>query len=516
MKKGQHNLPVFTIEGTDYLVDVMNNKFIQKLNKSNTISFRKLEYHGTYYTLEGYAKERLKIPQLIELDPVGMAKKYNLSLEKLAGKSDFDLRADTERFHHRITAGNLPVIEIMGHNYFIDLRMEELRLTSDFSVKIELPDKRHPDTGEYNFYYQPATNQVVEIDPHISCLPTGIVKIKLPNDRQLDIVPELRASGQDLKDYFMKFPFPKKPIATVIPLSETELVENIKFNKETVRSYLNQKTGVKIIDPYLVQAVENREYKLPVIPIMGTEFLVDVIKGEFREKANESNAFSFYYLQYKGTHYILDYNESIKNPIFGNGKNLIQIPQLIDIDPEGMAIKYDLLPEQLKGKSDFDIRVDQDQYYHRVILDRLPVIGFYPDTYFVDLAYGKLHLTTDESVTLNIRGKEDEATSEYIFYYEHHKRKIVEFPTDAPDFPIGVLKVQLPDNYKLDPVFMARMENRDVKDYLMKTPFQSQLEAKQLDLSENEIKELKNKARTHNPDDLLRKNRESNGKGYHI
>jgi hypothetical protein len=181
----------------------------------------------------------VRIPQLIEIDPEGMAKKYNLSVKDLDGKTDFDLIVDQKIYQERLYRGKPPVIDIEGDRFFVDMRWDELRWVKDISKRIVLRDHRDESTGKYCFYYNQATKQVETISSTITRLPAGVVKVELPEDEVLDpyeaarvISFERKNIGEnEIKDFLMKVPFQKDLKATIIPHFEVERAEKIKVNE---------------------------------------------------------------------------------------------------------------------------------------------------------------------------------------------------------------------------------------------------------------------------------------------
>jgi hypothetical protein len=58
---------------------------------------------------------------MVVLDPVGMAAKYNLPLDSLDRKTDYDIIVDNELVQKRLN-GFLPVIDIAGHDFLCGLQ----------------------------------------------------------------------------------------------------------------------------------------------------------------------------------------------------------------------------------------------------------------------------------------------------------------------------------------------------------------------------------------------------------
>ena len=109
MEKTKRKLPVHTIEGTDFLVDIDKRSLIQVDDHNNTIDFIDLQDKGTHYEMLYDLRDKnsppgigpmddqmidVKIPPMVVLDPAGVADKYGLTVDELKGKADLDIMAD--------------------------------------------------------------------------------------------------------------------------------------------------------------------------------------------------------------------------------------------------------------------------------------------------------------------------------------------------------------------------------------------------------------------------------------
>jgi hypothetical protein len=90
---------------------------------------------------------------------------------------------------------------------------------------------------------------------------------------------------------------------------------------------------------------------LPVIHLEGTDFLVDLLRMEFRELTNPANRISFFELTDKGDHLVLHYNRNTRNAYRGTLPEkdkhrtvTIRIPPFKELDP--------FLFTLLKGRGD--------------------------------------------------------------------------------------------------------------------------------------------------------------------
>jgi hypothetical protein len=243
-------VPIFTIEGTSFVVDINKQVLRQTNDQENEISFiNHMQDHGTFYRLlydqdekraaeDLFDQNRVKvidIPQLTELDPEGMALKYQIPPEQLRGKSDFDVMVDQDALLRR-QQGILPQIDIAGEAFTIDLRLQELRNTQYFFPVISLKSFALIDDGSgYEAFYHPVIKQIVEIDPKLTEFPEGVIKIQIPNELGLDPVATARKYGIEEREVLRRYPIHKALKAAVIPLSETNIPGLIQRNREQLR-----------------------------------------------------------------------------------------------------------------------------------------------------------------------------------------------------------------------------------------------------------------------------------------
>ncbi|SDF45084.1 hypothetical protein SAMN05216464_11856 [Mucilaginibacter pineti] len=243
-------VPIFTIEGTSFLVDVHKQVLRQTNDQDNEISFiNNMQDHGTFYRLLYDPDEKcsaedlidqsrvkvIDIPPLTELDPEGMSVRYGIPENRLKGKTDFEVIVDQDWLKERQN-GVLPRINIAGEEFTIDLRLQELRHTKYFFPVISLKSFELTTDGEYyQAFYHPAMKQVVSIDPKLTEFPESIIQIRLPNELGLDPVATARRYGVDENDLLRRYP-PKKDLqAAVIPLADTGLPALIRQNREQLQ-----------------------------------------------------------------------------------------------------------------------------------------------------------------------------------------------------------------------------------------------------------------------------------------
>ncbi|MDB4921841.1 hypothetical protein [Mucilaginibacter sp.] len=243
-------VPLFTIEGTSFLVDIEKQVLRQTNDHANEISFiNDMQDHGAFYRLlydpdelraakDLFDQNRVKVidvPQMTDLDREGMAARYGLPPELVMGKSDFELIVDQEALDLRLK-GALPRIDIAGEGFIIDLRLQELRHAKNFHPVISLKSfGLSGDGSKYEAFYHPLLKQVVKIDPKLTEFPGSVVRIQIPNGTGLDPVAAARQYGMEERELLRRYPIQKELKAAVIPLSETHIPALIRRNREQLR-----------------------------------------------------------------------------------------------------------------------------------------------------------------------------------------------------------------------------------------------------------------------------------------
>src|SRR4051812_36378555 len=110
-------LPVYVIGDLPFVVDIKHDCLFVKGDRERMIRFEDLKYEGIGYLVTEelfpgifpgeYPWEY--IPDKIRLDPEGVSLKYNIPIEQLYGKRDFETLVDQEKYQYR-KEGRLPVV----------------------------------------------------------------------------------------------------------------------------------------------------------------------------------------------------------------------------------------------------------------------------------------------------------------------------------------------------------------------------------------------------------------------
>lgn len=226
----ERKLPVITIEGTDFIVDVENMLLSELERKPNSISiFHMKEVEGGYQFIYDKLERNIsiwstasemhvvvKIPELVKLDPVGMSDKYGVPIGELDTKTDFELMVDQEALKRRL-GGELPTIEILGDSFFVDIENDRFRPVGDAqSAGISITELEQYYNGEKEAYvipYNRETRTAEKLsDDEQSSIPVCVVPVRIPFELQLDPIGFHRRwygkeEAQFLKEYNVRLQF---------------------------------------------------------------------------------------------------------------------------------------------------------------------------------------------------------------------------------------------------------------------------------------------------------------------
>lgn len=241
----KRELPVYNIEGTDFEVDVVNLQLRQKANPGNVISLSDMRDVGDGYVFEYSPKEKnipilftddvltVKILELVQLDPAGMAQKYDHPLATIHTKTDFDLMVDQQAFSRRLM-GHLPTLDIAGQIFFVDIRMDMLRPKDDFlssGISFSEIDHYYDDMREeYIIPYNYKTHEFQEVDHTMTTIPPEVMIVSFPHESRLDPVGVNRSRCMGEKDGLKEVNLKSHFEAKLFSWKESGFIEAIKEN----------------------------------------------------------------------------------------------------------------------------------------------------------------------------------------------------------------------------------------------------------------------------------------------
>jgi len=148
-----------------------------------------------------------------------------------------------ELVKERLT-GKLPVIEVMGHTFFVDIRMGVIRPKDDFStLGVKFDDMEEDAKGMRYFLYNPNTHSIANIDlDRIKKIPTNVFPVKIPNEMDMDPIGFARNYGLDIDAFLLKHPPLDNLKAEVIDWNDTVFPGIVKGNnrKQDISAEQNQ------------------------------------------------------------------------------------------------------------------------------------------------------------------------------------------------------------------------------------------------------------------------------------
>lgn len=147
-------------------------------------------------------------------------------------KEVYDLRANK---------GILPTIDIAGHTFYVDIRMDKLRPKDDFLsngiVFSDIQNYYDEDKRAYTIPYNPKTHEFQEPDYRkIKELPKDLIAVRFPSERLLDRIGWNRQYGFELTHGLDKQGLKLQFEAKQIPWEKTFLVDLIKSNLKSEKN----------------------------------------------------------------------------------------------------------------------------------------------------------------------------------------------------------------------------------------------------------------------------------------
>lgn len=120
----------------------------------------------------------------------------------------------------RRLVGHLPIINICGQPFFIDIRAQQLRSVADYGKYLPFslmqPD---PMTHGRKFLYDPTASELYHPLDNDSDVPDKLVLIHLPFELQLDPIGVARMNGYDMDLALKMYPIQKELKAVVTELN---------------------------------------------------------------------------------------------------------------------------------------------------------------------------------------------------------------------------------------------------------------------------------------------------------
>ena len=386
----------------------------------------------------------------------------------------------------RLNKGILPTIDIAGHTFYVDLRMNKLRPKDDFISKgidfTEIKDYYDRDRRAFVIPYNPTKREFQQDDvSKMTELPTDIIIVQFPNQYELDIVGWNRKHDNSLTDQDVKQMHFE---ARTLPWIDTNVIEHIKRN---VAEQLQPKEEYIVNQPKynLYKIPTDTQRGLPTHKVFGTEFIVDVNQLELREKANPKNVISLSDMEEKAVQgYRLWYSPNTKGltTYAEPGVKLAEIPDFVKLDPIGMAKKHNISEDKIDAMDDFKLMVDQDAFDKIAYKGIIPTIDIAGHTFYIDLFNDKLHPKDDiwsrGIIFSELKHYYSYKDDTYTIPYNQGTHTFQEVSLNVKEIPKDLIVVQIPGKRTLDPIGQNKTSDLNTSDYLKKNGVQLQFEAK--------------------------------------
>ncbi|SDG17319.1 hypothetical protein [Epilithonimonas hungarica] len=164
---------------------------------------------------------------------------------------------DEKAYDLRVNKGMLPTVDIAGHTFYVDIRMDMLRPKDDFLSKgivfSNIQNYYDEDKRAYTIPYNPKTHEFQEPDYRtIKELPKDLIAVQFSSQRLLDRIGWNRHYGFELRHGLDKQGLKLQFTAKQIPWEKTFLVGLIKSNlkadklQEKATEKLQRKKGRKM------------------------------------------------------------------------------------------------------------------------------------------------------------------------------------------------------------------------------------------------------------------------------
>jgi len=138
-------------------------------------------------------------------------------------------------FDMRVNKGILPTIEISGHTFYVDIRMDKLRPKDDFLSKgivFSEISKYYDEKNEaYTIPYNPVTHEFQEPNyKNLSKFPDDLIAVKFPSEKLLDPIGFNRITGCDESHGLADKKLNLKYTAELIPWDKTFMSDLLRKN----------------------------------------------------------------------------------------------------------------------------------------------------------------------------------------------------------------------------------------------------------------------------------------------
>lgn len=216
--------------------------------------------------------------------------------------------------------------------------------------------------------------------------------------------------------------------------------------------------------------------KKPIQLILnGSLWNVDVAQECLEKADNKHNKIRYEDMDFKQTHYEFDYDpvfQNIQSPFDEpNGVVKVNVPVMLESDPEGMCAKYNLVAAQLSDEEKFILHVHEPEIVAR-LKGKLPVVSVEHARYQVDLAKGLLlPLYRDDLAPIELykfKLSPDGKSQECLYDTKTGKAYSFGYPQDKLPEHLSLLKI--PVSQQLDSFAIAEIAQQHWLRYVVKYP----------------------------------------------
>lgn len=232
-------LPIYTIDGSSFIVDVRNKRVCEQQCPKNEISILDMHYHDSCYL---FSFDRIKkniswkagptrlesnddpkprdleirMPHMTELDPKTMSILYGYPLREIQDKTDFEVMVNQQLFRQR-QQRKMTSVNIWGKVYNLNLErkvfipkiadMPELAVKDFLQNKLTLTITGYLDTQTHTML-SPKTVREKNLGP-------SVVRVDLPQLDAIDPYGVALAKGWNVKETLLKYPLQKRVTAQI-------------------------------------------------------------------------------------------------------------------------------------------------------------------------------------------------------------------------------------------------------------------------------------------------------------
>jgi hypothetical protein len=127
--------------------------------------------------------------------------------------------------------GILPLVYIAGIAFEVSFTTLKLTQQTDRRNVIDLIGCRCCPDWVYEFEFNTQTGRFVELDKRPVAVPPDVVSVRLPPARLIDPIGFAMEKGLDTAAQLADYPLREYWLATLIPLSATDLQEQVRRNQ---------------------------------------------------------------------------------------------------------------------------------------------------------------------------------------------------------------------------------------------------------------------------------------------